>query len=175
MHLIPAKYLSNLRQVAPLSLLLLAACSSGGGDTETPPLASSFTIGGTVTGLTGSGLVLRNNGGDDLAVAADGTYTFSTSVANGGSYNVTVLTQPDRTTLQCRERVWHQFGRQCDECQCDLRGRLHDWRHRKRQFCQWSRPNVLQNNGGDNLLIPATLYWHGTPFTFACGCKWRNL
>lgn len=54
--------------------------------------ASGFTIGGTVTGLPlGEAVTLRNNGGDDLTVMADGPFTFATSVT---SYSVTVLTQP---------------------------------------------------------------------------------
>lgn len=53
-----------------------------------------YTVGGRVTGLVGSGLVLRNNGGDDLAVAADGPFTFATPLANGSAYSVTVSRQP---------------------------------------------------------------------------------
>ena len=40
-------------------------------------LQDSFAIGGTVSGLVGSGLVLQNNGGGDLPVAADGSFTFA--------------------------------------------------------------------------------------------------
>jgi hypothetical protein len=54
----------------------------------------SYTIGGTVAGMTGTGLVLQDNGGNNLSVAANGTFTFTTSVASGSAYDVTVLTQP---------------------------------------------------------------------------------
>ena len=37
---------------------------------------NNYTVGGTVVGLTGSGLILRNNGGADLAVTASGSFTF---------------------------------------------------------------------------------------------------
>lgn len=57
-------------------------------------VAGDFTIGGTVTGLSGVGLVLRNNGGDDLTVAASGAVTFSSPVATGEKYAVVVKTQP---------------------------------------------------------------------------------
>lgn len=53
-----------------------------------------FTIGGTVSGLTGTGLVLTNNGGDDLAVNANGEFTFPTALGAGAGYSVAVATQP---------------------------------------------------------------------------------
>ncbi len=55
----------------------------------------AYTIGGTITGLTTSGLILQNNGADNLSVAANATtFQFSTPVAQGGSYNATILQQP---------------------------------------------------------------------------------
>jgi hypothetical protein len=62
---------------------------------------NTFAIGGTVTGLLGSGLVLSNNGGDDLAVNADGSFQFSKKVASGGGFNVAVRTQPSNPTQAC--------------------------------------------------------------------------
>ncbi len=54
-----------------------------------------YNIGGSVTGLIeNSTIVLRNNGGDALTVPADGTVTFNTPVADTGSYDVTIATQP---------------------------------------------------------------------------------
>jgi hypothetical protein len=89
-------------------VLGLAACSNGrgsvdesdggGGQQQAPP---KVTIGGTVGGLAGSGLVLQNNGSDDLAVAAAGAFTFSTSVDSGSPYNITVLTQPASPSQTC--------------------------------------------------------------------------
>lgn len=61
--------------------------------TEAQPVPK-YTIGGTVTGLSGSGLVLRNNGGSDLAVSGNGSFAFSAALASGSTYSVTVLTQP---------------------------------------------------------------------------------
>jgi hypothetical protein len=52
-----------------------------------------FTVGGTVTGLAGT-VVLQNNGGDDLTLTQNGSFTFATLVTPGTSYNVTVLSQP---------------------------------------------------------------------------------
>jgi hypothetical protein len=62
---------------------------------------NKYTIGGTVTGLTGTGLVLQNNAGDDLTVAANGTFTFATSIDSGAAYAVTVQTQPSGPSQTC--------------------------------------------------------------------------
>lgn len=61
----------------------------------------AFTIGGTVSGLSGSGLVLQNNGTDDVAVAADGTFAFSTPIASGAAFAITVMTQPSGPSQTC--------------------------------------------------------------------------
>ena len=53
----------------------------------------SFTVGGTVSGLSGT-VVLQDNGGDDLSVSANGSFTFATPVAGGAAYSVTVKTNP---------------------------------------------------------------------------------
>jgi hypothetical protein len=58
------------------------------------------TVGGTVTGLVGSGLVLQNNGADDLPIETNGEFTFETRLAPGGSYNVTVYSQPEGQTCE---------------------------------------------------------------------------
>jgi N-acetylneuraminic acid mutarotase len=59
---------------------------------------ATYTIGGTVTGLTGSGLILQDslgiNDDDLLPVDGNGSFTFVDAVAVGGAYNVTVLAQP---------------------------------------------------------------------------------
>ena len=60
-----------------------------------------YSISGTVSGLLGTGLVLRNNGGDDLPIAADGGFTFATQVESGNSYAVTVYTKPGSPAQTC--------------------------------------------------------------------------
>src|SRR6266446_1162300 len=60
-----------------------------------------FSVGGTVSGLIGTGLVLQDNGGDNLPVSANSTFTFSTAIASGASYSVTVLTQPTNPSQSC--------------------------------------------------------------------------
>lgn len=54
----------------------------------------SFSVGGTVSGLAGT-LVLRNNGGDDLTLSADGNFTFATSLLDQSAYAVTIAQQPN--------------------------------------------------------------------------------
>ena len=53
----------------------------------------TFSIGGTVSGLSGT-VSLENNGGDLLNIAANGTFTFASQLAQGASYAVTVSTEP---------------------------------------------------------------------------------
>ena len=59
--------------------------------------AVDYTVGGSVFGLSGT-LVLENNGGDNLTINSNGSFTFATPVAQGAPYNVTVLTQPATQT-----------------------------------------------------------------------------
>lgn len=62
----------------------------------------SFSVSGTVSGLAGSGLVLQNSAGDDLAISAPGgAFRFAMPVASGGSYVVTVKTQPGTPSQIC--------------------------------------------------------------------------
>jgi hypothetical protein len=61
--------------------------------------AAQFHLGGTLSGLTASGLMLAN-GTDSVSPAANATtFTFPTTVASGATYNVTVSAQP--TGLTC--------------------------------------------------------------------------
>lgn len=81
-------------------LLFLGACGGGGGGGGEPPPAS-YLVHVSVSGLSGSGLVLQNTGGDDLPVAANGSHTFATAVIDGNPYLVTVLTQPTGPNQTC--------------------------------------------------------------------------
>ena len=56
--------------------------------------ADTYTIGGTVNGLLGSGLTLRKNGTDILTIACNGSFVFNTALAGGTSYIVAVAVQP---------------------------------------------------------------------------------
>jgi uncharacterized repeat protein (TIGR03803 family) len=74
--------------------------SGSGGPPPPPPPTTSYTIGGTVSGLNGS-LLLENNGGDALAVNSNGSFSFSKSVNSGGTYDVTPFVQPQTPVQFC--------------------------------------------------------------------------
>ena len=82
-----------LKIVAVVVVLALTGCGglsggNSGGSTAT------YTIGGSISGLSASGLVLAN-GGDTVSPAANATsFVFSTAITSGASYSVTVSTQP---------------------------------------------------------------------------------
>ncbi|MTW12416.1 hypothetical protein GM658_17550 [Pseudoduganella eburnea] len=80
-----SKYLSAA--AALLCAAGLAACGGKGN--------GSMNLGVQVFGLDRTGLVLQNNGGDDLTVAGTGNAFFATLLAPDASFNVTVKTQPD--------------------------------------------------------------------------------
>ena len=84
--------------------LLIGACSgggSGGGSVPPPPPPPTYTVGGAVSGLQGTGLVLQDNLGNDLPVASSGNFVFTTAIAGGGAYSVTVKTQPTNVWQTC--------------------------------------------------------------------------
>ncbi len=82
--------------LAGAALLPLVAC---GGNVNSA--SSGYTIGGTVSGLTGSGLVLEGYYENNLAISANGPFTFSTPIANGYLYSVSVFTQPSDPPQFC--------------------------------------------------------------------------
>lgn len=96
-----------LRVTVPCTaILLLAACGGGGGGAGLGNSnggggggTSTYTVGGTITGLGASGLVLVN-GSDTVTVPANATtFTMPTSVANGQAYDITVKVHP--AALDC--------------------------------------------------------------------------
>jgi Galactose oxidase, central domain len=55
---------------------------------------NTFNIGVAVSGVIRRGLTLQDNGGDNLSVASNGSFTFATPAPSGSVYAVTLLTQP---------------------------------------------------------------------------------
>lgn len=58
-------------------------------------------VGGTVSGLAGTGLVLELNGTDALAVRANGHFDFGQRLLPGADYEVTVKAQPTSVVQTC--------------------------------------------------------------------------
>jgi len=85
---------------AALGILALAGCGGGGGGGSGSGSGSgsgtspTYTVGGSISALSASGLVLTT-GSQTVSPAANATsFTFPTGLASGASYAVTVTTQP---------------------------------------------------------------------------------
>ena len=100
--------------LALCALTLAAGLSACGGGT------SSYTVGGTVSGLVFPGLVLTNNLSDDVAVAPlpaengnvrNVSYQFSRQLDYGDPYSVTVKTQPQHQVCQASGGTVETAGR----------------------------------------------------------------
>jgi fibronectin type 3 domain-containing protein len=71
-------------------------------DTVTTDCTPVYRLGGNVSGLAGSGLVLRTADEADLAVAASATrFGFSTFLPAGSAYSVSVAAQPTNPWQTC--------------------------------------------------------------------------
>jgi 6-phosphogluconolactonase (cycloisomerase 2 family) len=77
-----------------LAVLTLSGC----------PFSVKYSVGGTVTGLSGTGLVLQDNSGNSLTVNVSSDFTFGTRLTNNAAYSVTVQTQPSNPTQTCTVR-----------------------------------------------------------------------
>jgi hypothetical protein len=80
-----------IRIAMPLAALLLSACLGSSVITITTP--TTYSIGGTINGLSGT-VVLQNNGGDNLTLSTNGNFVFATNINDTAAYHVSVLTQP---------------------------------------------------------------------------------
>lgn len=129
--------------------VLLTAC--GGGSDPVP----SFTVGGTVSGLAGSGLVLQNNGANDLSIAADGTFSFTARVANGGAYAVTVNTQPSGPSQTCTVANGSGTVSGSDVTHVNVVCSTNTYAVRAAVSGLSGSGLVLQNNAGDDLSVAA--------------------
>ncbi|MES0490186.1 MAG: Ig-like domain-containing protein [Leptospirales bacterium] len=60
-----------------------------------------YPVSVTATGVSGTGLILQNNGGDNLAINANSTFVFATSVLDNTTYNVTLASNPTMPYQEC--------------------------------------------------------------------------
>lgn len=84
-----------------LMLLLAAGLTSQSAHADDPLFSDGFeaccSVGGTVSGLAGTGLVLRLSAGavqEDLTIAGNGPWSFSTPLVEGVAWSVSVRDQP---------------------------------------------------------------------------------
>ncbi len=124
----------------------------------------TFTVGGTVSGLSGT-VVLQDNGADNLTVTANGPFTFATGLASGAAYAVTVKTQPAGQTCTVANGSGTMGSANVTNvavsCSANPTFTVGG------TVSGLSGTVVLQDNGADNLTVTAN-----GPFTFATG--WRR-
>jgi hypothetical protein len=117
--------------------------------------ARTFSVGGSVNGLLGSGLTLQNNGGDPTPIESDGGFRFPRALASGAQYNVTVRRQPSDPDQACSiangagvigDQDVTNVAVTCTTNEFTIGGEVKDLS---------GSGLVLQNNGGDDLTIDA--------------------
>jgi hypothetical protein len=89
---------------ARFGALVLAAVLACSDNSTTEPEegggGGSYTIGGSVIGLEGDGLVITNAGNDAISPGI-GPFTFPTAMSTGEEYDVVVQTQPTNPPQTC--------------------------------------------------------------------------
>lgn len=97
--------MKNMKFLILFTAIILGGCGSDGKDGKdgaggakgddgnSPP--AYYTISGNASGIGSPGLTLQNSEADDLIVDSNGSFSFATSIIDGGVYDVTVLTNPD--------------------------------------------------------------------------------
>ena len=131
-------------------------------DVQITCVTDTFSIGGTVSGLSGSGLVLQNNGGDDLAITGNGPFSFATALDDGSAYAVTVLTQPTGLNQTCTVTNGSGTLSGADVTDVQITCVTDTFTVGGNVSGLNGTGLVLQNNGGDDLPITAD-----GPFAFA--------
>jgi Domain of unknown function (DUF4369) len=97
--MIPSKT-SKLALLASIAFLLVA-CSGLKGGSSGGTGSTTFSISGTITGLSGTGLVITDNTTDTFSVTGTGTVPFTFTSKVSGAYDVEVKTQPTNPAQTC--------------------------------------------------------------------------
>jgi hypothetical protein len=82
-------------------LFAFSGCSGVPAGAGSSTAGGPYTVSVTVSGLSGTGLILQDNAKDNLAINANGTFTFASVIVSGGLYAVSVQTQPGSPTQTC--------------------------------------------------------------------------
>ncbi|MGA7749105.1 MAG: hypothetical protein WCA63_03070 [Gallionella sp.] len=96
------KFTQTIHMVG-IGALIVGLVGCGESEKAPPPPAAPpapLTVGGSVSGLPGSGLVLQLNGANDLAISANGRFNFPNALAKGSTYSVTVKASPSSPVRQ---------------------------------------------------------------------------
>ena len=94
--------LADPRGCAALGARTEATVTIRDDDRPAPPPPASYRVGGTVSGLDGSGLVLRDQAqAVSLPVAANGRFELDRSYSAGAAYDLRVATQPSNPPQIC--------------------------------------------------------------------------
>ncbi|MBP7546488.1 MAG: hypothetical protein KA754_00895 [Corallincola sp.] len=75
------------------ALALAAAACGGGGDNSSPEPVSSFSVGGTVSGLDGS-VAISVNGGTPQSINTNGAFSLASDYADGTTLSLSLSDQP---------------------------------------------------------------------------------
>jgi 6-phosphogluconolactonase (cycloisomerase 2 family) len=156
------KLLQGLLCTTPVLVLALAACGGGGGSNAT--LASAYTLSVAVSGVSGTGLTLRN-GQDTLSAASAVSYSFPTKVLAGSTYNITVPTQPTGPNQLCTVTNPSAAMPAYDlsvAVNCVAANTVGGNITFSGGATALGTGLILRNNGGDDLLVPA----NSTSFVF---------
>ena len=117
--------------------------------------APAFTIGGTVTGLTGTGLVLQDNGGDNLLAIASGPFVFPTAVTGGGSLCRHGADPADQSSAELLGHRWFRHGHGQRSLVTVTASPPRRMPRSALRVCGLTGSGlVLQDNGGDSLRLP---------------------
>ena len=90
----------NCRWIVLSAVILgLLACSDAAKQTKN---RARFTIGGAITGLGGSGLLLNDHGKDvSFIIRSDGSFELDTTYAAGDEYDISIAAQPQSPRQHC--------------------------------------------------------------------------
>ncbi len=125
----------------------------------------TYTVGGTLSGLgAGKSVTLQNNGGDDLTLTQDGSFTFPTPLQDGTGYSVTVSVQPVGQVCQVANNSGTVNGANVTNVEviCTDQGTDTYTVGGSLGGLGTGKTVTLQNNGGDDLTLDAN-----GPFAFS--------
>lgn len=99
---------------------------SCGGSPDSGGSTNRYEVGGNVYGLRNSGLILQNNGGNDLAISANSSsFVFPAGCANEEGYNITVKSQPEMQFCMITQGSGTISGASVTNVSVDCSGTMH--------------------------------------------------